>query len=59
MTNIQMTIDEINELPDTDVVHCYDYEIRTDDLKSLVTELERLKAENERYRAAVELFEFV
>lgn len=35
--NIDKVIEAIEELPDVDYVHCYDVEIRTDDLKALVT----------------------
>lgn len=43
MMTIDKTIEEIDELPDTDNVHCYDYEIRTDDLKALAAELKQLR----------------
>ena len=32
---IQKTLAAIKELPECDQVHCYDYEISTDDLKAL------------------------
>lgn len=35
---------QIDELPDTDNVHCYDYEIRTDDLKRLVALLRKCES---------------
>ena len=40
---IDKTIEAIDELPDIDYVHCYDYEIRTDDLKALAAELKELR----------------
>lgn len=36
--NIEHTKAAVNELPDMDYVHCYDYEIRTDNLKALAVD---------------------
>lgn len=48
--NIQAAI---RELPLTDSVHCYDYEIRTDDLHTLCDTLDVLEAEHARSQKAL------